>query len=105
MHPKSISRELPQETTIVLALPSYHRQRLSGIRRGWCPYRSRKTERVVRSDSGDAHRLSLSARVLSTMISQVKAKPKAAEALLTSMKTTLEHRIWPLHIAAAGPRA
>jgi hypothetical protein len=61
---------------------------------------------VIRSDSGDAHRLSLSARVLSTMVSQVKAKPIAAEALLTSMKTTSETRIWPLHIATAtGPRA
>src|SRR4051812_44517425 len=36
MHPKSISRELAQETTIVLALPDFGRQRLSGIRRGWC---------------------------------------------------------------------
>jgi hypothetical protein len=56
---------------------------------------------VIRSDSGDAHRLSLSARVLSIMVCQVKAKPAAAEALLTSMKTTLEQPIWPLHIAAA----
>jgi len=32
------SREnLLKRTKIVLALPSYHRQRLSGIRRGWCP--------------------------------------------------------------------
>jgi hypothetical protein len=61
---------------------------------------------VIRSDAGDAHRLSLSARVLSTMLSQVKAKPAAAEALLTSMKTTLQRCIWPLRIAAAtGPRA
>src|SRR5947209_5011489 len=37
MHPKSISRELAQETTIVLALPDFDRQRLSGICRGWCP--------------------------------------------------------------------
>jgi hypothetical protein len=66
----------------------------------------KKTEWVVRSDAGDAHRLSLSARVLSTMVSQVKAKPAAAEALLTSMKTTLQRSIWPLHLAAAtGPRA
>ena len=28
------------ERTIALALPSYDRQRLSGIRRGWCPSRS-----------------------------------------------------------------
>jgi hypothetical protein len=60
---------------------------------------------VIRSDAGDAHRLSLSARVLSTMPSQVKAKPTAAEALLTSMKTALQRCIWPLRIAAAtGPR-
>jgi hypothetical protein len=58
--------------------------------------KSQKIERVIRSDSGDAHRLSLSARVLSTMTRQVKAKPMAAEALVTSMKTTLERRIWPL---------
>jgi len=45
---------------------------------------------VVRSDSGDAHRLSLSARVLSTAATQVKAKAAAAEALLTSVKTTVE---------------
>jgi hypothetical protein len=40
------------------------------------------------------------------MNSQVKAKPMAAEALLTSMKTTLEQPIWPLHIASAtSPQA
>jgi hypothetical protein len=56
-------------------LPSYHRQRLSSIRRGWCPSRSQKGfERVIRSDAGVAHRLSLSARVVSTGDSQVKAK-------------------------------
>src|SRR5260370_26840509 len=60
---------------MVLALPSYHRQRLSSIRCGWCPARSQKgIERVVRSDAGVAHRLSLSARVVSTVDSQVKAK-------------------------------
>lgn len=64
-----------KRTKIVLALPSYHRQRLSSIRRGWCPSRSQKgTERVIRSDVGVAHRLSLSARVVSTVDSQVKAK-------------------------------
>jgi hypothetical protein len=63
--------------------------------------KSRKIERVIRSDSGDAHRLSLSARVLSTMVSQVKAKPAAAEALLTSMKTTLQRCIWPLRLITA----
>src|SRR4051794_25785524 len=46
-----------------------------------------ETERVIRSDSGDAHRLSLSARVLSTAVAQVKAKAAAGEALLTSVKT------------------
>lgn len=39
MHPKSISRGLLKRTKIALALPSYDRQRLSGIRRGWCPLR------------------------------------------------------------------
>jgi hypothetical protein len=53
-----------KRTKIVLALPSYKRQRLSVIRRGWCPSRSQKTERVIRSDVSEAHRLSLSARVL-----------------------------------------
>jgi hypothetical protein len=69
---------LLKRTKIVLALPSYNRQRLSGIRRGWCPFRSQEiaqgNERVIRSDSGVAHRLSLSARVLSAVGSQVKAK-------------------------------
>jgi len=60
---------------------------------------------VIRSDSGDAHRLSLSARVLSTVASQVKAKPKAAEALLTSMKTTSERSILPLQAPVAMGRA
>ena len=64
-----------KRTKIVLALPSYHRQRLSSIRRGWCPSRSQKgIERVIRSDAGVAHRLSLSARVVSTVDSQVKVK-------------------------------
>jgi hypothetical protein len=103
MHPKSISRELAQETTIVLALPDFDRQRLSGIRRGWCRP-DLKTERVIRSDSGDAHRLSLSARVLSTAVAQVKAKAAAAEALLTSAKTMVEQHIWALSMRAAiGP--
>ena len=31
---------LPTKTKIVLALPSYNRQRLSVIRRGWCPFRT-----------------------------------------------------------------
>jgi hypothetical protein len=40
--PRSCIRNQSQEnllerTKIVLALPSYNRQRLSGIRRGWCP--------------------------------------------------------------------
>jgi len=77
--PRSCIRNQSQEnllerTKIVLAVPSYHRQRLSGIRRGWCPSRSRGMKRVIRSDSGVAHRLSSSARVLSAADSQVKAK-------------------------------
>jgi hypothetical protein len=48
---------------------------LSSIRRGWCPSRSKKgLKRVIRSDAGVAHRLSLSARVVSTVDSQVKVK-------------------------------
>jgi hypothetical protein len=83
---------------IVLALPSYNRQRLSVIGRGWCPSRSledcrlkQKTwsERVIRSDVGEAHRLSLSARVLSAPCMQVKAKTTAAEALLTCFEKPL----------------
>jgi hypothetical protein len=63
-----------------------------------------ETERVIRSDSGDAHRLSLSARVLSTAGAQVKAKAAAAEALLTSAKTMVERHIWALSMRAAiGP--
>jgi hypothetical protein len=31
---------------------------LSGIRRGWCPFRPKKPVRVFRSDAGVAHRLS-----------------------------------------------
>ena len=42
-----------------------------------------KKEWVIRSDVGEAHRLSLSARVLSAPGMQVKAKTTAAEALLT----------------------
>ena len=50
-----------KRTKIVLALPSYNRQRLSGIRRGWCPpCDPKRIRRVLRSDVGDAHRLSLS---------------------------------------------
>src|SRR5205814_5744768 len=69
--PRSCIRVRSQEdalkrTKIVLALPSYDRQRLSGIRRGWCPSRSSQKEplQVIRSDAGVAHRLSLSARLL-----------------------------------------
>ena len=76
------SREnLLKRTKIVLAVPSYHRQRLSGIRRGWCPPRSRRMKGVIRSDSGVAHRLSLSARVLSAAGSQVKAKRQSKKRL------------------------
>jgi hypothetical protein len=70
---------------IVLALPSYNRQRLSVIGRGWCPSRFPEDypgrEWVIRSDVGEAHRLSLSARVLSAQSHQVKAKTALAEAL------------------------
>src|SRR5258708_7478770 len=38
-------------------------------------------ERVIRSDSGVAHRLSLSARVLSAVVSQVKAKRRCKKRL------------------------
>jgi hypothetical protein len=41
---------------------------------------------VIRSDVGEAHRLSLSARVLSAQHTQVKAKTAVAEALLTRIK-------------------
>ena len=56
LSPRSCIRFHSQEyvlkrTKIVLALPSYSRQRLSGIGRGWCPWRSRKEAlRVFRSD-------------------------------------------------------
>jgi hypothetical protein len=56
---------------------------------------------VIRSDTGDAHRLSLSARVLSTVIAQVKAKATTAEALLTSVKTLVERDIWALSVLTA----
>jgi hypothetical protein len=84
--PRSCIRYQSQEnllkrTKIVLAVPSYHRQRLSGIRRGWCPSQSAGTERVIRSDSGVAHRLSLSGRVLSAEVSQVKAKQQGVKCL------------------------
>jgi hypothetical protein len=68
---------LPTKTEIDTAVTSYIRQRLSDIRRGWCPSRSPETkgaERVIRSDASEAHRLSLSGRVLSAADSQVKAK-------------------------------
>jgi hypothetical protein len=42
---------------------------------------------VIRSDAGEAHRLSLSARVLSAQDSQVKAKTALAEALPTRFET------------------
>jgi hypothetical protein len=56
---------------------------------------------VIRSDAGDAHRLSLSARVLSTTATQVKAKATAAEALLTSVKTMAKASIWVLWMLTA----
>ena len=84
--PRSCIRYQSQEnllerTKIVLAVPSYHRQRLSGIRRGWCPFQSRKTKRVIRSDAGVTHRLSLSARVVSAVDRQVKAKRQGEKRL------------------------
>ena len=84
--PRSCIRNQSQEnllkrTKIVLALPSYNRQRLSGIRRGWCPSRSQRTKRVIRSDSGVTHRLSLSARVVSAVDSQVKTKRQGEKRL------------------------
>jgi hypothetical protein len=65
---------LPTKTEIDTAVTSYIRQRLSDIRRGWCPFRTskREAERVIRSDASEAHRLSLSGRVLSARTSQVK---------------------------------
>jgi hypothetical protein len=98
------SREnLLKRTKIVLALPSYHRQRLSGIRRGWCPSHflrkiAQGIERVIRSDSGVAHRLSSSARVLSAADSQVKMKRQRKKRLcihhigmLMDLKARLNH--------------
>jgi hypothetical protein len=75
MHPTLISRDLAHENQNVLALPSYDRQRLRFVRRGWCPLRSRRMKGFVRTDVGETHRLSLSARVLSAGHGQVKAKP------------------------------
>jgi hypothetical protein len=46
---------------------------------------------VIRSDVGEAHRLSLSARVLSAQDMQVKAKTTAAEALLAPLEETPTH--------------
>jgi hypothetical protein len=42
---------------------------------------------VIRSDASEAHRLSLSARVVSAQNSQVKAKTAVVEALLTHFET------------------
>jgi hypothetical protein len=77
-----------KRTNIVLALPSYNRQRLSVMVEAGArpdPFKQKPwgSERVIRSDAGEAHRLSLSARVLSAQHSQVKAKTAAAEALPT----------------------
>jgi hypothetical protein len=116
------SKLLPERKNIVLALPSYNRQRLSVIGRGWCPSRSLKemslwTERVIRTDAGEAHRLSLSARVLSAQDSQVKAKTTAAEALPTRFEMTpkqltkqgetaaLKHRVRRLPLVEPPPSA
>jgi hypothetical protein len=102
MHPKSAQEKNLKRTNIVLALPSYDRQRLSNIRRGWCPSQSNKTERVVRSDASEAHRLSLSARVLSAHHRQVKAKTAAAEALLMHFETRSKRRMTITRIAMPG---
>ncbi len=89
-HPRSCIRNNLRATWL-RTKPSWHylccyRQRLSGIRRGWCPSHAQPDRRslgggVFRSDAGDAHRLSLSARVLSAADGQVKAKPWAQFAL------------------------
>jgi hypothetical protein len=57
-------------------------------------------ERVIRSDSGDAHRLSLSARVLSTMVSQVKAKTRSGR----STSYINENNVGATYMAAGGRR-
>ena len=62
-----------KRTKIALALPGLGQQRLSNIGRGWCPSLARKLERVIRSDTGAAHRLLVSGRVLSATTPQVKA--------------------------------
>jgi hypothetical protein len=54
------------------------------------PVSIKKTERVIRSDVSEAHRLSLSARVLSAQYSQVKAKTALAEALPTNFEIRRE---------------
>jgi hypothetical protein len=65
MHPINSQENVLKRTKIVLALPSYDRQRLSGIRRGGARLDPiKKTIRVFRSDVGVAHRLSLSSRLL-----------------------------------------
>lgn len=84
------SREIAlRRPKIALALPSYDRQRLSSIRRGWCPSRSVRMVWVIRADVKEAHRLSLSARVLSAGHVQVKAKAQQVER---------ERRRWKLDI-------
>jgi len=45
MHPINFEGIHPRKTKIEPALPSYKRQRLSDIRRGWCPPRPSKRGR------------------------------------------------------------
>ena len=59
---------------------------------------------MIRSDAGEAHRLSLSARVLSAQDSQVKAKTIAAEALLTHFEMTPKQLTKHPEIAALTER-
>jgi hypothetical protein len=110
LKPRSCIRVRSQEdvlkrTKIVLALPSYMRQRLSSIRRGWCPSRPRNNEaiRVFRSDAGVAHRLSLSGRLLYTAIGRVKPKRhcKTAQERLLRLGESARARLLAQRLTAA----
>ena len=59
---------------------------------------------MIRSDTGEAHRLSLSARVLSAHHSQVKAKTAVAEALPTRFEMTPKQLTKHPEIAALTAR-
>jgi len=98
VHPIDSEGNLPTKTEIVTALPSYIRQRLSDIRRGWCLSRTPKIsgfERVVRSDASEAHRLSLSARFLSARDGQVKAKQQQMKHFCGSLHAAHQVRRQP----------